>query len=141
MKTALVMVALGVGVLGAATSACTKSLDEQRAAAQKAAAEAEEMARAAQQAKFAADEEQAELYAAIARDRTETIEKVEDAIRAVEQRMLELDPIIDTHERERLIQRRELLRADLAAIQKSTADSWAAVKVEVERHLRDDART
>jgi hypothetical protein len=137
----MVAFALTLGVLGAASSACNKSVENQRAEAEKAGAKAKEKARSAQEATHEAAEEHNELLAAIARERKEYIVKLDEEVRAIERRILALDPIVDTYERDRLTQRRELLRADLDAIQKSTNETWAAVKAKIDRDLADDSRT
>jgi len=50
-------------------------------------------------------------------------------------RLLELDPIVDTGERDRLTERRDLLRADQELIQKSTDENWYGVKQRIDRDL------
>lgn len=106
---------------------CKKSSQEERAEALR----AEERA---QQAIAKADEERRELLAAIARERSATIEKLDREVRAIDKEVVALPEEGDA-ERDRLVARRELLRSDMDLVQSSTEANWAEVKAKVERDL------
>jgi len=122
-------------VLMLALAACSKSAEREHAEAERSAQRAERAVQNAERATQKAEVENKELSAAIARERVVAIDRLDEAIRAIDMRLLELDPIVDTGERDRLTERRDLLRADQELIQKSTDENWYGVKQRIDRDL------
>ncbi len=127
VRTSSFTLALAFAFALSSLAGCKKSSQEERGEALR----AEERA---QQAIAKADEERRELLAAIARERSTTIEKLDREIRAIDKEVVALPEEGDA-ERDRLVARRELLRSDIDLVQSSTEANWAEVKAKVERDL------
>lgn len=112
----------------AAMGGCKKSAEKERAEALRAQERA-------QKAIDQADEERRELLAAVARERSETIDKLDKEVRAIDKQVVALPEDGGTAERDRLVGRRELLRSDIDLVQGSTEANWDEVKAKVERDL------
>lgn len=112
----------------AALGGCKKSSERERDEALRAEERAE-------QAIGKADEERRELLAAIARERSSTIDRLDKEVRAIDKQVVALPDEEGSAERDRLVGRRELLRSDMDLVQSSTEANWAEVKAKVERDL------
>jgi len=107
-------------VLMLALAACSKSAEREHAEAERSAQRAERAVQNAERATQKAEVENKELSAAIARERVVAIDRLDEAIRAIDMRLTE---------------RRDLLRADQELIQKSTDENWYGVKQRIDRDL------
>lgn len=116
-----------LALAGLALGGCRKSAEEQRAEALRAQERAE---KAIQKA----DEERREMLSTIEHERSATIDKLDREVRALDKQIVAL-PEEGSAERDRLVNRRELLRSDLDLVQGSTEANWPDVKAKVERDL------